>query len=270
MERCLPRRFDAWDIDSQTEQREIELKAEVSVNITCASGIYAELEMNMRFSSSEIRQRIRLMPDAEQLEFYTEVEWHEMHRLLKVSFDTGIEADNAVHQIQFGTIARPAHRSRQYDADRFEEMDADYKLMLEGSDYYETCSVDSVIKAYKNDELLGYLITITDNEGYGGDITLVSAIKSDGTINGISILTINETAGLGMNAKKPEFYEQFAGRKVDKFVYTKSGATKDSEIDAISSATITTNAVTNAVNASIVAYDYIKIVSLPDVNGGAN
>ncbi|MCR5518206.1 MAG: RnfABCDGE type electron transport complex subunit G [Lachnospiraceae bacterium] len=163
-----------------------------------------------------------------------------------------------------------AYKAVMPDADRFEEMDVDYKLMLEGSDYYETCSVDSVIKAYKNDELLGYLITITDNEGYGGDITLVSAIKSDGTINGISILTINETAGLGMNAKKPEFYEQFAGRKVDKFVYTKSGAAKDSEIDAISSATITTNAVTNAVNASIVAYDYIKIVSLSDVNGGAN
>ena len=131
--RDLPRRFDAWDIDSQTEQREIELKAEVSVNITCASGIYAELEMNMRFSSSEIRQRIRLMPDAEQLEFYTEVEWHEMHRLLKVSFDTGIEADNAVHQIQFGTIARPAHRSRQYDADRFEVCAHGWTALLDAS-----------------------------------------------------------------------------------------------------------------------------------------
>ena len=44
---------------------------------------------------------------------------------------------------------------------------------------------------------------------------------------------------------------QFEGKTVERFEYTKNGATLDNQIDAISGATITTKAVTNAVNASL-------------------
>ena len=118
--RDLPRRFDAWDIDSQTERREIPLEAAYESEIICSQGLCAKLKITSRFSSSVITQQITLTADAEQLTFETEVNWLERHRLLKVSFDTGIEADSADHQIQFGYISRPAHRSRRYDADRFE------------------------------------------------------------------------------------------------------------------------------------------------------
>lgn len=50
-------------------------------------------------------------------------------------------------------------------------------------------------------EVLGYAINMTTSEGYGGDITFSMGIKNDGTMNGIEILEIGETAGLGMNAK---------------------------------------------------------------------
>ena len=118
--RDLPRRFDAWDIDSQTERREIPLQAKYKAEIAVSRGLRAELKITVAFSSSVITQRIRLTAAEEQLEFDTEVDWQERHRLLKVSFDTGIDADNADHQIQFGFISRPAHRSRRFDADRFE------------------------------------------------------------------------------------------------------------------------------------------------------
>ena len=118
--RDLPRRFDAWDLDSQTERREVPLNAEYTAEITCASGLFSELKITARFSASVITQRIRLTAEEEQLEFITEADWQERHRLLKVSFDTGIDADNADHQIQFGYLSRPAHRSRRYDTDRFE------------------------------------------------------------------------------------------------------------------------------------------------------
>ena len=49
-------------------------------------------------------------------------------------------------------------------------------------------------------------------------------ILKDGTVNGIQILSISETAGLGMRAKEESFYGQFAGRKVEKFSYTKTGS----------------------------------------------
>ena len=118
--RDLPRRFDAWDLDSQTERREVPLHPVCETEITCAGGLYAELRVTTCFSASAIVQRIRLTAEEAQLEFITEADWHETHRLLKVSFDTGIDADTAAHQIQFGSLERPAHRSRHYDTDRFE------------------------------------------------------------------------------------------------------------------------------------------------------
>ena len=83
-------------------------------------------------------------------------------------------------------------------------------------------------------------------------------IQKDGTVNGISILTIAETAGLGMKANTDEFKNQFSGVNTQKFEYTKSGATADNQIDSISGATITTNAMTNGVNAGLCAFQYEK------------
>ena len=53
----------------------------------------------------------------------------------------------------------------------------------------------------------GYVITVTDKDGYGGDIQITVGIMSDGTVNGISFLSISETAGLGMRAKEPSFLQ---------------------------------------------------------------
>lgn len=97
---------------------------------------------------------------------------------------------------------------------------------------------------------VGYVITVTTKEGYGGDIRFMVGIRLDGTVNGISILSISETAGLGMRAEEV-LKPQFANKNVEKFEYTKSGATSENQIDAISGATITTNAVTNGVNAGL-------------------
>ena len=101
---------------------------------------------------------------------------------------------------------------------------------------------------------LGYVITVTDHEGYGGDIQFSMGITHEGTLNGISLLSISETAGLGMRAGEV-LVPQFADKNVSKFTYTKTGATADSEIDAISGATITTNAVVNGVNAGLAYFD---------------
>ena len=99
----------------------------------------------------------------------------------------------------------------------------------------------------------GYVVTVTDKEGYGGDIKITVGITADGTINGISILSITETAGLGMRATEPAFYEQYQGKQAEKFVVSKDGG--DGEpIDALSGATITSRAVTGAVNAAVGYY----------------
>ena len=103
-------------------------------------------------------------------------------------------------------------------------------------------------------ETLGYAFTVTDSEGYGGDIQFAMGVQNDGTLNGISILSISETAGLGMKATTDSFKDQFKNKNAEKFTYTKTGSTSDDQIDAISGATITTNAMTNGVNAGLCAF----------------
>lgn len=115
-------------------------------------------------------------------------------------------------------------------------------------------SIDGVAQALSADgSVLGYVITVTDHEGYGGDIQFTMGIADDGTLNGISLLSISETAGLGMRAGEV-LVPQFAGKQVEKFSYTKTGAASDDQIDAISGATITTNAVVNGVNAGLLCF----------------
>ncbi|MDE7232166.1 MAG: RnfABCDGE type electron transport complex subunit G, partial [Lachnospiraceae bacterium] len=116
---------------------------------------------------------------------------------------------------------------------------------------YAQESVDEVMAALDSaGATLGYVITVTTKEGYGGDIQFAVGVRMDGTVNGISILSISETAGLGMRAEEV-LKPQFANKNVEKFEYTKSGAAAENQIDAISGATITTNAVTNGVNAGL-------------------
>ena len=117
-------------------------------------------------------------------------------------------------------------------------------------------TISEVVKAVdKNGKELGYVFSVTNPEGYGGDVTLSVGVRDDGTVNGYETLSISETAGLGMKAKEPEFKSNFKNKKADRFEVVKDGSGKndDSKVDAISGATITSRAVTSAVN-SCVAY----------------
>jgi len=146
------------------------------------------------------------------------------------------------------------------EAEQFEQVIAEENADLQkypNANGYTQQTIDEVMEAKdSNGETVGYALTITDAEGYGGDITFAMGVGLDGTTNGISILSISETAGLGMKADTDEFKSQFKDKKVEKFEYTKTGAKSDNEIDALSGATITTNAVTNGVNAGLCAVAY--------------
>jgi len=116
---------------------------------------------------------------------------------------------------------------------------------------YPNQDIDDILVAKDaSNNILGYVLTVTTHEGYGGDIQFMMGVTNDGVLNGISLLSISETAGLGMQAGEV-LVPQFANKEVSKFEYTKNGATSDNEIDAISGATITTNAVVNGVDAGL-------------------
>lgn len=124
-------------------------------------------------------------------------------------------------------------------------------------------TVNEVSRAVGEDgTALGYVLDITTHEGYNGDIQFTMGIRMDGTVNGISLLSIAETPGLGMKAEEV-LKPQFADKNVSMFSYTKTGAVSPEQIDAISGATLTTNALVNGVNTGL---EFFKT----ELGGGQN
>ncbi len=132
---------------------------------------------------------------------------------------------------------------------------------------YAGITIDEVNKALNsNGELLGYNLTVTTKQSYDDSMTFVFSYSMEGKINGISYTSISETAGLGMKAKDAKFTDQYLNKEVKEFVVTKTGATSDEQIDALSGATVTSKAVTNAVNAGI----SFLTENVTELGGGAN
>lgn len=128
----VPRLFDAWDIDSNYIEQEVEALRDVSVEVI-GDGFEGVLKVSGKISESGFVQYIRLAADSRRVEFETEVDWKELHRLLKVAFPVDVYAENGINEMQFGYVERPAHRSRLYDKDRFEVCNHKYSALCDGA-----------------------------------------------------------------------------------------------------------------------------------------
>lgn len=128
----IPRRWDNWDIDSNYVYQEIDGAYDISVE-PVGSGMEAVIKVSGKLLDSAYTQYIRLAKDAKRIEFETEVDWKELHKLLKVGFPVDVYAENAVNEMQFGYVERPTHRSRLYDKERFEVCNHRYTALRDNS-----------------------------------------------------------------------------------------------------------------------------------------
>ena len=128
----VPRRWDGWDIDSNYVYQEIDGAYDINVELV-EQGIEAVLKVTGKLLDSTYTQYIRLAKDSKRIEFETEVDWKELHRLLKVGFPVDVYAENAINEMQFGYVERPTHRSRLYDKERFEVCNHRYSALRDGA-----------------------------------------------------------------------------------------------------------------------------------------
>ncbi|QFJ55664.1 RnfABCDGE type electron transport complex subunit G [Pseudobutyrivibrio xylanivorans] len=163
-----------------------------------------------------------------------------------------------------------AYQSVFADAASFEpieDFDSNAATEIVQAAGYTDDTIDNVAKAVDaSGNVLGYVITDTTKAGYGGSITFSIGITNDSVINGYSITSISETAGLGMKATdtgEGSFASQFVNRNAEIFTVTKTGASSSSEVDAISAATITSKAMTNGIDACVTYFNSL-------VGGAAN
>ncbi|MBR6411476.1 MAG: RnfABCDGE type electron transport complex subunit G [Clostridia bacterium] len=161
------------------------------------------------------------------------------------------------YAVTSGPIARAEAEAEQKalsevcpDAARFEDSDTSFEN-------HDRLTYGTLRKALDgNGALIGYAVNVTTSAGYGGDIQIMIGADLQGKVIGIRILSAsNESPGLGANCLNADFQAQFAG-KTPGLTYSKTGA-EGNEIDAISGATITTKAVTEAVNDAV-----LQIVAL--------
>ena len=180
-----------------------------------------------------------------------------------------------VHSITAGPIAEQEEKTRVETqkavfqaAESFEAVEGikeDEALIQAVADAGLTKTVvEAVDIAYDAaGEPLGYVVTSLNKEGYGGEVKIMTGIDTTGEelkVNSIAFLTLAETAGMGMKADLPDFKDQFIDLVPgdDMVAYTKTGKSAPNEIDAISGSTVTTNAVTKATNAALVAVRYLE------------
>ena len=127
----VPRLFDAWDIDSNYILQPVEIDEPVKLTVKEAGGLRAVLRLERRVLDSDFTQDIVLEAGSRRLDFVTDVEWRELHRLLKVDFPVNVRATEGINEIQFGYMKRPTHRSRLYDSDRFEVCNQRYSALCD-------------------------------------------------------------------------------------------------------------------------------------------
>lgn len=133
MYKDVPRLFDAWDIDSNYREQECFFSEAGSMEVTCARGLTASVTWEGTIGRSTLRQTISVSVGSPVVTFDTTIQWHELHRLLKVAFPVDVRAEHAQHEIQFGYVERPTHRSRGYDQQRFEVCNHRYTALCDNS-----------------------------------------------------------------------------------------------------------------------------------------
>ena len=131
------------------------------------------------------------------------------------------------------------------------------EVFSEASEFREYTSgipagnIIGIYEGFRSNEKTGYVIELAP-EGYSGEINMMVGISlRDEKITGMRILRHTETPGLGAFATREEFFRKFDNKKLQPLKVVRTPASADDEIQAITGATITSKAVTGAVNEAI-------------------
>ncbi len=116
----MPLFCEAWDIDSHYQEQELTLEEDTKISQVFRGPLMSSLKIEKRLHDSRLVQTVILREGCRQVDFVTKVDWKENQKLLKVFFETNLNADGLDSEMQYGYINRPNRRNNDYDRDRFE------------------------------------------------------------------------------------------------------------------------------------------------------
>ena len=119
---------------------------------------------------------------------------------------------------------------------------------------------DEIYTIYSDGNKVGYAF-LAVGKGYGGDISILVGLTDESTVKGIKIVSQQETPGLGTRITEPFFTDQFAGIDINDVALSRNGG----KIDAITSSTISSSAVVEAVRNT--ALEKVKLLKEREPGG---
>lgn len=152
------------------------------------------------------------------------------------------------------------------EADRLKDEQAKMEILPQGDRFEpleenkldeikrDSGNILEIYEGYSGNDLVGYTIKTMVN-GYAGEIEFMTGISTEGKITGIKVLNHGETPGLGANATKNYFTDSFRNKSIDGEIVSSKSPTGESEVQALTSATMTTNAIVDGVNIAREVYN---------------
>lgn len=124
--------YDAWELGRMYEQTPEPLGGGriIQAERMTDGGLAVTVEWKEPYFTA--RQRILFSMDSPRIDFETEIDWRERHRILKVDFPTTVYTKEVLEEIQFGYIKRPTHKSRRYERDMYETCHHKYAVLTDG------------------------------------------------------------------------------------------------------------------------------------------
>ncbi len=123
--------YDAWELGRMYEETEEAFAGETAMEVR-QEGRNLVVALHRQEPHFAVDQQILFLADTPRIGFQTQVDWRERHRILKVDFPTTVYTKEALEEIQFGYLKRPAHRSRQYEQDLYETCHHKYAALTDG------------------------------------------------------------------------------------------------------------------------------------------
>ena len=143
-----PNNWDAWDVDFFYREALIETAEMTHASSHSKGSVLQQLKFEFKIGNSSIQQLVSLNPLSKRLDFLTNVDWYENHKMLRVHFPVSVRAEQASFDIQYGYVKRNTHRNTSWDKAKFEVV---------GHKYADLSDHDNGV-ALLNDCKYGYMV----------------------------------------------------------------------------------------------------------------
>ncbi len=127
-----PTTYDAWDVEIFDRDCMEEIGGLESIELVEETQLRATVKIVRAFNRSRITQRVTLRAGSPRIDFHTEIDWREDHKLLKVAFPVNVRSPRATYEIQYGHTERPTHYNTSWDLARFEVCAQKWADLTEG------------------------------------------------------------------------------------------------------------------------------------------